>query len=204
MHGSAGNGAAAAIRGGTVVIHGDAAARLGVSMKGGTVLVGGQLRLHGRLHGAEGHADRLRRRRRRIRRLDVRNRLLRRWPHRRTRDRRRGRGAVARGRRVAGCHAGAASCPKRRQAAARISRKSWPAASSGTSISANGKSGRRPSESGDGDHRCRRQRGIVLSRRSSKTFRPRPSRDSTVSAASARCASGAGRPSTTSRSCRAR
>ena len=41
MHGGAGNGAAAAIRGGTVVIHGDAAARLGVSMKGGTVLVGG-------------------------------------------------------------------------------------------------------------------------------------------------------------------
>ena len=41
VHGSAGNGAAAAIRGGTVVIHGDAAARLGVSMKGGTVLVAG-------------------------------------------------------------------------------------------------------------------------------------------------------------------
>ena len=36
----AGNGAAAAIRGGTVVIHGDAAARLAVSMKGGLVLVG--------------------------------------------------------------------------------------------------------------------------------------------------------------------
>jgi glutamate synthase domain-containing protein 3 len=41
VRGSAGNGAAAAIRGGTVVIHGDAAARLGVSMKGGTVLVAG-------------------------------------------------------------------------------------------------------------------------------------------------------------------
>jgi glutamate synthase domain-containing protein 3 len=41
VRGSAGNGAAATIRGGTVVIHGDAAARLGVSMKGGTVLVAG-------------------------------------------------------------------------------------------------------------------------------------------------------------------
>jgi formylmethanofuran dehydrogenase subunit C len=41
LRGSAGNGAAAAIRGGTVVIHGDAAARLGISMKGGTVVVAG-------------------------------------------------------------------------------------------------------------------------------------------------------------------
>jgi glutamate synthase domain-containing protein 3 len=41
VRGSAGNGAAAAIRGGTVVIHGDAAARLGVSIKGGLVVVGG-------------------------------------------------------------------------------------------------------------------------------------------------------------------
>ena len=41
VHGNAGSGAAAALRGGTVVIHGDAAARLGVSLKGGTVLVGG-------------------------------------------------------------------------------------------------------------------------------------------------------------------
>jgi formylmethanofuran dehydrogenase subunit C len=41
VHGNAGNGAAAAIRGGTIVIHGDAAARLGISIKGGTVLVAG-------------------------------------------------------------------------------------------------------------------------------------------------------------------
>jgi methylamine---glutamate N-methyltransferase subunit B len=41
VHGNAGNGAAAAIRGGLVVIEGDASARLGVSMKGGTVIVAG-------------------------------------------------------------------------------------------------------------------------------------------------------------------
>jgi formylmethanofuran dehydrogenase subunit C len=41
VRGSAGNGAAAAMRGGTVVIHGDAASRLGVSMKGGLILVSG-------------------------------------------------------------------------------------------------------------------------------------------------------------------
>ena len=41
VHGSAGSGAAAALRGGTVVMHGDAAARLGVSMKGGVIIVAG-------------------------------------------------------------------------------------------------------------------------------------------------------------------
>jgi len=41
VRGSGGNGAAAAMRGGTMVIHGDAASRLGVSMKGGLILVSG-------------------------------------------------------------------------------------------------------------------------------------------------------------------
>ena len=70
VQGNAGNGAAAAIRGGTVVIHGDAAARLGVSMKGGGDR-GRQLRLYGWLHGAERHADRLRRCGRSLRRFHV-------------------------------------------------------------------------------------------------------------------------------------
>ena len=41
VDGNAGNGAAASIRGGTVVVRGDCAARAGVSMKGGTLLIGG-------------------------------------------------------------------------------------------------------------------------------------------------------------------
>jgi glutamate synthase domain-containing protein 3 len=41
VEGSAGNGAAASLRGGTVVVRGDAAARAGVSMKGGTLILAG-------------------------------------------------------------------------------------------------------------------------------------------------------------------
>jgi len=41
VHGSAGNGFGASIRGGTVVVENSAAARAAVSMKGGLVLIGG-------------------------------------------------------------------------------------------------------------------------------------------------------------------
>jgi len=41
VRGSAGNAAAASIRGGTVVIHGDAGARAAVSLKGGLVIIAG-------------------------------------------------------------------------------------------------------------------------------------------------------------------
>jgi len=41
VNGNAGNGAAASIRGGTVVIRGDAAARAGISMKGGCLIIAG-------------------------------------------------------------------------------------------------------------------------------------------------------------------
>ena len=41
--GNAGNGAAASIRGGTVVVRGDCAARAGIAMKGGTLIVAGDV-----------------------------------------------------------------------------------------------------------------------------------------------------------------
>ena len=109
VRGSAGNGAAATIRGGTVVIHGHAAARAGVSMKGGVVLIAGQLWLHGRVHGAEGDADRLWRCGRCLLRFYVRVRRLRRWQYHGPGQRRGHRGANRSGLRLSGGHAVASS-----------------------------------------------------------------------------------------------
>ena len=147
VHGSAGNGAAAAIRGGTVVIHGDAAARAGRVDERRHSAGRRQLRLHGRIHGAEGQTRGLRRRRRRLRGFVC----TRRSASSAASIDGLGTDAViretcARRRRVARLHAGAIPARMRGRRGARISRKSSPDASSGTSISANGSSGRRRCE----------------------------------------------------------
>ena len=72
VDGYAGQSCAATGRGGLVVVRGDASARCGISMKGVDIVVAGLGRAHERVHGAEGRARRLRRRRRGARRLDLR------------------------------------------------------------------------------------------------------------------------------------
>ena len=72
VDGYAGQSCAASGRGGLVVVRGDASARCGISMKGVRDRRRGLGRAHERVHGAEGRAGRLRRRRRGARRLDLR------------------------------------------------------------------------------------------------------------------------------------
>ena len=72
VDGYAGQSCAATGRGGLVVVRGDACARCGISMKGVDIVVRGLGRAHERVHGPEGRARRLRRRRRGARRLDLR------------------------------------------------------------------------------------------------------------------------------------
>ena len=164
---------------------------LGVSMKGGTVLVAGNCGYMAAFMGQKGTLDCLRRRRRRIRRFHVRYGLFRRrTASRGLGNRRSGRGTDRK--RTSACldatlaqHL-ARSCktkPRRR-----ISRRSWPAASSGISISANGKSGRRLSEIGRrGDQygcavgRPRGERDLL---QSSGTFQPAVIEDIQAKAAS--------------------
>ena len=84
VHGSSGSSTAPSIRGGLVVVEGNAGARSGDRGQGRDDRDRRLDRLHDRLHDAEGPARRLRRRRRGVRRLDVRGRALLRRRGRRT------------------------------------------------------------------------------------------------------------------------
>ena len=147
VHGNAGNGAAAAIRGGTVVIEGDAAARAAVSIKGGLVVVGGSCGYMAGFMGQKGtlivcgdageaFADSM---------YEtvcyVGGEIA------EPGQRRRGRGARRRGRRLAGVHPRQVPADRTLPAPGRArSRRSSPDASCGTSTSASGPPGARPSK----------------------------------------------------------
>ena len=77
VDGNASQSAGATGRGGLLVVRGDASSRCGISMKGVDDRRARLGRPHGRVHGPDGRARRLRRRRRRARRLDLRGAHLR-------------------------------------------------------------------------------------------------------------------------------
>ena len=184
------------VRGGTVVIHGDAAARLGVSMKGGTVLVGGNCGYMAGFMGQKGtlivcgdageaFADSMYATvcfvGGKIDNLGTDAVLAPMDPSDIDASRRNIDRPIFR-----------PSCAEPSRAAVDF-KKVVAGRKLGTSISENGRSGRRPSSVSE-----LASKRDLCGRASSKTFRPRRNRACTPSAALARCASAAGRPSTIS------
>ena len=81
VHGNGGSSAGATLRGGRVFVAGTTGARSGISMKGGMLVVGGSVGYMSGFMMQRGHDDRVRRRGRRHRRLDVRGHGVRRREH---------------------------------------------------------------------------------------------------------------------------